>query len=272
MTQTKNVKSCKNCTISEVWVQIAGMPDKLNIVQPYPLFDHLKQFLEKENYKLQCELRKGHPVLLNIQTHKHNMEICPPFWNGEIRWTENNYKKILRAGHQFLALHSLFSRQIPYLNYKNSFEYTLEKIIKSINDNQSFETIELRMRYINTIKLKTQLNGSFNVRDYFKVGVFHDLSYSLPIRNSSFNYEYDTSNGIILGVNITIAGNPSLPNTNNLLAIVETTGVKELKEKIKLNNTDILNQLKLIKEKLKGTFFDIMTDNTKDNIMEVQYA
>ncbi len=270
MANTKTVKSCKNCTISEVWVQITGMPNTRNLAQPYPLFEHLKQFLEKENYKLQCGLRREHhPVLLNIQTQRHNMEICPPFWNGEIKWTENNHKKILRTGHQFLALHSLFNEKVPYINYASSFECTLKKIIQSISDNQAFETIELRMRYINTIKLKTQPNDSFNVRDYFKVGFFHDLGYPLSIRNSSFNYEYNTPEGIILGVNTSIRVT-SLPD--NLLAVVETTGVKELKEKIKLNTIDIINQLKLIKEKLKEIFFDIMTDKTKDDVMKVQYG
>ena len=130
--------------------------------------------------------------------------------------------------------------------------------------------MELRMRYINTIKLKTQSGFNFNIKDYFKVGAFYNLGYQLHIRNSNVNYEYKAPDSdIILGVNKSIG---ATPEPSNLLAVVETTGVKELKERIKLHNTDILKQVKLIKEKLKETFFDIMTDNTKNNIMEVQYA
>ena len=92
MTKKKTVKSCKNCTISEVWVQITGMPDRFNLARQYSLFNHLKQSLEKENHKLKCGLREVRPGFFNEQT----LEIYPPFWNGEIRWTENNHKKILR--------------------------------------------------------------------------------------------------------------------------------------------------------------------------------
>ena len=250
-------------------MQITGMPDKFNPANPYPLFDNLKKSLEEKN-TLQCGLRKGHPVLVNIQTTQHNIEICPPFWNGEIRWKESNCKKILRTGHQFLALHSLFDEQNPYTNYKDSFEHTFEKLIKYLEKCQVFETIELRIRYINAIKLKTQQNGEFNIKNYFNAGFFHHLDHPLRIRNSGFNYEF-SSNDIILGVNTRIKALP-LPQSN-LLAVIETTGIKELKEKIHLNDAkNILKQTRLIKEELKTTFFNVMTDNTKDNIMGVQYA
>jgi len=168
----KTVKSCKNCTISEVWVQITGAPDKLSPADPYSLFNSLKKALESQ-YQLQCGLRKGQPVLLNTETGKHDMDVCPPFWNGEIRWVENSQKKILRTGHQFFAIHSLFDGQNSYNNYRQSFETAFQKVISCVEDSQAFEAIELKFRYVNTINLQTKATGEFDLRDYFNAGFFY---------------------------------------------------------------------------------------------------
>jgi len=263
----KIVKNCKNCTISEVWVQITGMPDKLDYTEPHSLFNNLKKSLEKK-YQLQCGLRKDHPILLNISTGQHKIAISPPFWNGEIIWTENNYKKILRVGHQFFALHSLFDENNPYMTYKDSFEDTLKKIMEYIEPSKAFDVIELKVRYINKIKLKTKSNGEFDIRDYFNAGFFYNLKSPLAIRYSNFNYEFNSPNNNVIGVNTIIRAN----NLKEIVSTIETTGVSFLKKQTKLNDEFILKNIQSIKEELKVVFFDVMNDNTKDNIMEVQYA
>ena len=269
MTENRTVKACRNCTISEVWVQITGMPDKVNHTDPYPLFNHLKQCLEKK-YELQCMLRKVQPNLLNIQTGQHNIDICPPFWNGEIRWTDNN-KKILRTGHQFIALHSFFDYETPYSSYDKSFQSTFEEVLGYINTTQAFKAIEIRMRYINTIILKAKPDGKLNIKDYFKAGLFFNPGYHLPLRNSSVHYEFISSNNIIIGMNINISTHST--QNNELISTIETTGVDLLKEKTELsNNSNFLSKVQSIKQELKTIFFDTMTDNTKNNIMEAQYA
>ena len=271
MTERKTVKTCKNCTISEVWVQITGMPDKINQTDPYPLFSNLKKCLE-EKYELQCMLRNAQPTLLNIQTGQHNINICPPFWNGEIRWTDNNSKKILRTGHQFMALHSLFNQETPYISYNESFQKILKETLSYIKTDRTFKAIEVRMQYINKIILKTESGGNFNIKDYFKAGFFLNLGYPLRFMNSNFHYEFNSPNNNIIGMNTNIRANPSAQN-NELISIIETTGVNLLKERVELSDeSTLLSKIQSIKQELKKIFFDTMTDNTKNNIMEVQYG
>ena len=268
--QKKKVKNCKNCTISEVWVQITGMPDKISPADPYFLFNSLKKILENK-HQLQCGLRKGRPVLLNTETGQHDLDICPPFWNGEIRWTEKSQKKMLRTGHQFFAFHSLFDGQNSYSGYKRSFESVFQKIISSLENSQVFEATELTFKYVNTINLQTKTNGEFDFRDYFNAGFFHNLKYPLPIKQSNFSYEFNSKkSGITINVNTNIKSEQ--PGKGALTAVIETTGTDLLKKKIKLNDKKIIERAKLVKEEIKTLFFDFMTDNTKDNIMEVRYA
>ena len=267
---TKTVKSCKNCTISEVWVQITGMPDKLSPADPYSLFNSFKKALESK-HQLQGGLRKGRPVLLNIGTGQHDLDICPPFWNGEIRWIEEDQKQILRTGHQFFALHSLFNGQSSYNNYKQSFETAFQKIISYVEDDQAFEAAELKFRYVNTIGLQERSNGEFDLRDYFNAGFFYNLKHPIPIKHSNFSYEFNSKkSGIMIGINTSIKAGRA--DKSPLTATIETTGRDLLKRNIKLNDGKIIQKTKSIKEELKTVFFDFITENTKDNIMEVQYA
>ena len=253
-----------------MWVQITGMPDKLSPADPYSLFNNFKKALEPK-HQFQGGLRKGLPVLLNIGTGQHEMDICPPFWNGEIRWMEKNQKQILRTGHQFFALHSLFDGQNSYKNYKQSFETTFQKIINYVKDDQSFEVVELKFRYVNTISLKEKSNGEFDLRDYFNTGFFYNLKDPIPIKYSNFSYEFNSKkSGIMIGMNTKIKA--GWANKNFLTATIETTGSDLLKGNIKLNDERIIQKTKSIKEELKTVFFDFITENTKDNIMEVQYA
>ena len=45
-----------------------------------------------------------------------------------------------------------------------------------------------------------------------------------------------------------------------------------MEKQIELNDVAIYEEIKSIKEELKEVFFDVMTDKTKTEIMEVQYA
>lgn len=268
--QTKTVKGCKNCTISEVWVQITGMPDKISPADQYSLLNSLKKVFEKK-HQLQCGLRKGWPVLLNAETGQHDLDICPPFWNGEIRWTENSQKKILRIGHQFFAFHSLFDKYNSYNSYKLSFETTFQKIISSLEDSQVFKAAELKFKYVNTINLQTKTNGEFDLRDYFNAGFFYNLKHPFSVKHSNFSYEFNSKkSGIIINVNTSIKTKE--PGKSFLTAVIETAGTDLLQENLKLNNKTIIKKTKAIKEEIKTMFFDFMTDNTKENIMEVRYA
>ena len=268
--QEKTVKSCKNCTISEMWAQITGLPDKLSPADPYSLFNNLRKELENKP-QFQGGLRKGLPVLLNIGTGQHEMDICPPFWNGEIRWTEKDQKQILRTGHQFFALHAMFNGQNSYNNYRQSFETAFQKIINYVKDDQAFEVAELKFQYVNTIGLQRKSNGEFDFRKYFNAGFFHNLKHPIPIKYSNFSYEFNSKkSGIMIGININIKSGQK--DKTSLIATIETTGRDLLNENIKLNDRKIIQKTKLIKEELKTVFFDFITENTKDNIMEVQYA
>ena len=59
---------------------------------------------------------------------------------------------------------------------------------------------------------------------------------------------------------------------NEILNIIQTTGVSPLEQKINLNDTVIFDEIKSIKEELKDVFFNSITDTTKNEIMGVQYA
>lgn len=268
----KTVKSCKNCTITEVWAQIIGMPGerKEDPTNPYPLFNNLKESLQKSQYQLQWKLLpKSDPTLFNIQTGHHTVPISPPFWNGEISWIEHNQKKVIRAGHRFFALHTLFNKNSPYINYKESFQNTLKKIIDYIEDLNIFEAIQITVRYVNTIEINQTQDGPFDIKNYFNTSVSSHLT--SPLLSTNFNFEFtspDNRNRII-GINTDIRrGNPT---THSITNTIQTTGVNQLEKKMKLNDECIFNEIQSIKEELKEVFFGSMTEATKNNIMEVKY-
>ena len=266
--QGKTVRSCKNCTISEVWVQVTGLPRELDLTNPYPLFHNLQKHLNKDGRNLNCGISKDSPVLLNIQSGQHNVSICPPFWNGEIKWTENNYNKIIRTGHQFFALHSIFNKQSPYIDYESSFATTLKKVLGYIENENSFKAVQIIVRYINTMEIPKTADGKFNIGNYLKTNFSYHLNN--PILASHFNYDLQSSykKNRVIGVNTVIKGHKN----NNIVSAVQTTGIASLEKQIELNDTAIYGEIKSIKEELKEVFFDVMTDKTKNEIMEVQYA
>ncbi len=267
-TQKNTVKTCQNCTISEVWVQITGMPRELDLTNRHPLFRNLQRNLQKDGYNLNYGISDNKPVLFNIQSGKHHVSICPPFWNGEIRWAENNHKKIIRTGHQFFALHSIFSKQFPYIDYESSFATTLRKVLRYIKHEDSFKVVQITVRYINRMEIPKTDDGKFNIGDYFNT----NFSYRLknPILGSHFNYDLQSSydKDRVIGINTVIQGHKK----GSVVSTIQTTGVTSLEQQVVLNDMVIDREIKSIKEELKEVFFDVMTHKTKNDIMEVQYA
>ena len=266
MTEKKTVKSCKNCTISEIWMQVTGMPKELNPANPYPSFYNLRKSLEKK-YKLQCGVTdKNKPVLFNIKPGSHQMSLCPSFWNGEIRWEKDGKAYILRTGHQFFAFHSLFKYR-PYTNYEYSFETKLKEIIAFINSDDIFKAVQIIVRYINTIEIPKKEDGSFDIDKYLNISFSNRLNH--PILTSQFNYEFKSfkHNGVI-GVNTAFKENRV---TDCITSVVQTTGVILLENQISLNDQMVFKEIKSIKDELRKYFFDLVTDKTKNEIMEVQY-
>ena len=268
---TKTVKSCKNCTISEVWVQITGMPGEYRAdpTTPYPLFTNLKDALEKEHQLQYKILPRNNPILFNIQTGHHKTAISPPFWNGEINWTEGGQGKILRVGHRFFAFHSVFNKNAPYTSYNDSFQTTLKRIINYLKDSNIFEAIQIIVCYANTIEISNKQNESFNIGKYFNANCSFQMQ--RPLLRTNFNFEFvsDRKKNRVIGINANIAGNQK---NQSIINIIQTTGANPLDKKTKLNSESMFNEIISIKEELKEAFFESMTEETKNNIMEVEYA
>ena len=273
MEEAKTVKNCKNCTITEVWIQVIGMPGehKEDPANPYPLFNNLKESLQKNQYQLQWKiLPRSNPTLFNIQTGSHKVSISPPFWNGEISWKENDQEKVIRVGHRFFALHTLFNKSSPYISYKDSFQNTLKKVINYIEDSNIFEAIQITVRYVNTIEINQTQNGAFDIRKYFNTSISSHLK--RPLLSTNFNFEFTSPDkkDRIIGINTDIRKRN--PKTHSIMSVIQTTGVNPLEKKTKLNNEHIFEEIQSIREELKKVFFNTMTENTKKNIMEVEYV
>ncbi len=268
MSINKIVKSCKNCTINEVWVQITGMPSALDQTNPYPLFSDLKKNLEKD-YQLQCGITdKNKPVLLGIQSGVHNVSICPPFWNGQIKWEEGKQTKIIRTGHQFFALHSLFDETNPYISYESSFEETLKNIMTYIKVDNSFKAVQIIIRYVNTLEFQKNERGQFDMGKYLNVNFSYNLKNAVLTSHFNCDFQSLSKPNRIIGISTAIRGN----KTNSVTSIVQTTGVNPLENSILLNDGQIFDEIKSVKEELKTVFFEIMTEHTKNEIMEVRYV
>ena len=259
----RSVRSCNNCTIVEVWVQIIGAPEKneTDPVNPYPLFKNLKDALVKDGYQLEVE------TLIQNNSVFPKSQISPPSLKGEITWREDNQKKVLRMGHQFFALHSFFEKSSPYENYENSFKKTLQRVISYIEERNIFEAIQITVRYINMIELNTEQDGSFNIRKHFNTGFFYALDNILVKTSSSFQV-LSTKKNRTIEMNTDIKGNPK---NNSLISIIQTTGANSLEKKIKLNDESIFKVIESTKEELKELFFDAMTDETKTKIIGAKY-
>ena len=266
---TKTVKSCKNCTISEVWVQITGMPGETDPANPYQLFNNLKESLQKKNHQLQCKLLpRNSPVLFNIQAGQHKTAISPPFWNGEIDWTDSNQRNMLRVGHRFFAFHSIFDKNSPYISYRSSFQETLKKIISFLKDTNIFEAIQITVCYVNRIEIDNKQNGSFDIGKYFNANCSFQVK--KPLLRTNFNFEFISSKkqNRIIGINTNIKGNSQ---NQSIINTIQTIGVSPLEKKMKLNSASAFNEISSIREELKEAFFEAMTEETKNNIMGVKY-
>ena len=165
-------------------------------------------------------------------------------------------------------MHSLFDKNHPYINYNDSFNKTLQKVINYIDRSNVFEAIQITVRYVNTITIKVEQKNKFDIGKYFNINASYKLD--KPLLNTNFNFEFLSSDkkNRIMGINVSIRGNPR----NETLNIIQTTSVNPLEQKIKLNDKVILDEVKSIKEELKDVFFNSMTDTTKNEIMEVQYV
>lgn len=137
-----------------------------------------------------------------------------------------------------------------------------------IQEANIFESIQIIFRYINRIEISTGEKRDFNVGKYFNTNVSYKLSKPLLRTTSKFEFISNNKKNRIIGINTDISGHPK---TQNIVSVIQTTGVNPLEKKIKLNNSDIFNEIKSTKEELKEVFFDIMTDETKNKIMEAQY-
>ena len=268
----QEVKNCKNCTISEVWVQITGMPKEYqtDATNPYPLFTNLQKYLEsKKDFKQTLLHNQMANPLINVNQGSHKISLYPPFWNGEIRWTEedSNQKKIVRTGHQFFSLHSIFNVNSRYQNYESSFEKTLKNILEYIEDKNSFDAVQITVRYINNIEMKKDSQEKFNVGHYLNANFSYKLNQDALTYNLNCELRSSLKEERIIGINTMIKAGKD----NNIATIVQTTGVDSLTKSIRLNNLSICDEIKKVKQELKQVFFSMMTNETKKNIMGVEY-
>ena len=177
-------------------------------------------------------------------------------------------KKSYEQGINFLLCIRFFNKQSSYIGYESSFAKTLKKVLRCIENENSFKAVQVTVRYINTMEIPKSTDGKFNIGNYLNTNFSYHLSN--PVLASHFNYDLQSSykQNRVIGVNTTVRGHKN----NSVIFSVQTTGVASLEKQIELNDVAIYEEIKSIKEELKEVFFDVMTDKTKTEIMEVQYA
>ena len=260
--QETEIKSCENCPITSVLIQITGTPKKINFepANPYPLLKNLQDRLKKDEHIP--------AVAYNIVTlHPEPNRTFPPFIQGQITWDENGHRKTLKVGHQIFSLE--FSFKKSYLSYENSIKETLKKVLGYIDKANIFEVIQIVVRYVNTIELDQNQDSPFDIQKYFNLAILaSNLESAFLSIGSKFEFVSPNKGNRIIGINTGMRANQK---RGVIISTIQTIGTSILDEKIKLNHEIVLNEIQSIKEEIKKTFFGALTKTTKEQIIGVRY-
>ena len=85
------------------------------------------------------------------------------------------------------------------------FQTTLQRMLNYINEANIFEVIQLVVRYVNKIEIKTGEEKDFNIGKYFNTSFSYRLN--KPLLNTNFNIEFMSSyqKNRIIGINTHIS-------------------------------------------------------------------
>ena len=104
---------------------------------------------------------------------------------------------------------------------------------------------------------------------YFNTNASSQLQKPLLNMSFSFNFASSIKKNRIIGMNTNIAGSPK---TKNIISVIQTKGANPLEKKIRLNDQRIFNEIESIRKELKEVFFEAMTEETKNKLMEAEYV
>ena len=262
----KIVKSCKNCTIGEVWALFVGKPSDFPEHAPYGLHNSVAQHLKTmgDEHSYDSYLYKGNPM------PKRYEKKCPPFYNAEI-WGRRR-KFLVRTGHQFFAFHMQYTEQQPYQSYNRSYENELKKVLTSIDHPAAFEVTELKLCYHNNFQIESEKDGKFAAQKYFNAAIaYNQNAKPFPsLDQLSFSYAFEVRDKVF--IQLTNSLQEENRSSSKLRTHIRTIGhARPLPVETKLNDPILLKQILDLKSDIKNSFFDLLSQHTKDNIMEVKY-
>lgn len=194
-------------------------------------------------------------------------EAQPPYWTGNFSWQNEQYQA--RVGHKYLSVHILCDKVNKYTSYDASLKPQIEKWLKIYKEaielpESTFQTEGIIFGYTNDFHLPMK---GFDISKYFKINLGIKIDgFDWPAKNIANSYSFfDPKSSTSITTNIEVRpemGDKSLTVITQVLA--ERRGISKFHIG---QTTNVLDEIKDLKEIAKDVFYGITTDYTKKEIM-----
>lgn len=261
------ISHCENSTITEAWAVVQGSPK---------ILDNLaKNEVKALQYAFRSKIPhfKLEPSMVVVQNTKGPIA---PFWSFQGSW--NSKTSLLRAGHQFLSVHTLCEPpKLKYDRFESSFQPNLElalNVYKNVVvDSNVREVNSIIFGYINTFQFKEYGDG-FDPTKYFNFMMGLDLGKlqkPLSQYKATFNlFDQPTDTHITVDL---VAG--KMTGTNSSFEITTQISAEKTNTKGLCFNQikEILSSVRQVQKVAKQSFYHFATEVTLSEIMKArEYA
>lgn len=263
---SKSVKYCKKSNLIEAWAQYKGLPVIFSQ-------DHAKQ---------------AHTIETNAKKSIKDLTVDPTFvfvpqttvpqspgWITQTSWSNRKY--ISRFGYGHLSVHRMCDPQSnSYGRYESDVQPVLLdwlKIYKNSTLDADQQSVSLvSFGYVN--KFSFHKDGNFDPIEYFNFGTGIDIGKDpgeAALEKVAAEFKFiDSKDGSALYFSINIQDQPSAKGKYEVV----TNAFVEISSGLNVsfgNTEEIVKLTRVAQKKARDLFFSVVTDKTKDSILEAVY-
>ncbi len=250
----KIVKTCKSSNIGEAWCVVKGTPGPRDPFEPQHLL-----VKGKDKY--------GDLQLSNTLSVVKDGSSVAPFWSEQVKW--NSGKHVCRFGHRFLSVHRLVNE---VGDKYSSFEADVEPAARAwleiyrapSTPSPTVASVAFGYKNIFDFAPDVDLFEYFNIRFGIK-----SLS-GLTLVGIDLNFILSDTKDFFL--HACIKNRPAAPHSKTVRFETKIFARRNTANLTFAETEKILGITKELKHKARESFFAFVTDKTKDEILQAEYA